>query len=47
MNKAVGFEQKDIAGWKMNQSSLVEGFDYQTRKFTVSKTLLSTTDLSI
>ena len=49
MNKLVGFEQKAYirAVWKMNQSSLVEGFDYLIRKFTVSQALLSTTGMSI
>ena len=31
----------------MNQSSLVEAFDYQIRKFTVSQAPVSTTDMSI
>ena len=31
----------------MNQSSLVEGFDYLIREFTVSQALLSTTGMSI
>ena len=50
VNKSVGFEQKAYyirAVWKMNQSSLVEAFDYQIRKFTVSQAPLSTTDMSI
>ena len=31
----------------MNHSSLVEGFDYQIGKFSVSQALLSTTGMSI
>ena len=49
VTKSVGFEQKAYirAVWKMNHSSLVEGFDYQIRKFSVSQALLSTTGMSI
>ena len=49
VNKSVGFEQKAYirAVWKMNQSSLVEGFDYLIREFPVSQALLSTTGMSI
>ena len=49
VTKSVGFEQKAYirAVWKMNHSSLVEGFDYQIGKFSVSQALLSTTGMSV